>query len=333
MIVRSRARKVTVVWLATVSALLVGCGQSEPADSERVKVRIGVRPLLTVAPIFIAHREGLYAEQGLDVELVSIEGVASSVPLLIQGKLDVLSGPVSPSLFNAIVRGGRLRIVGDKGQYFKDDCPQSVFVKSRAFAERGGRPKRIGTMKETFNRMFIERALIANGVHPDSVEHVYLPKAAEYDAIVSGRIDAANLSEHWLARALAQGAVEWVRINEILAGVQFSVIAYGQTLLDEHVDVGRRVALAHLKAMRLYNEGKTARNLAIIAPVLGVQPEDLRDICWPRMREDGLIDTTSLIEFQEWALKRGELDGIVAPAEFWDSRFVDAAHQTLRQAR
>lgn len=88
---------------------------SAPPNAERVSLKIGVRPLFTVAPIYIAQAAGLYAEQGLDVELIPIEGVAMSVPLLIQGKLDVLPGPVSPSLFNAIQRGGRLRIVGDKG--------------------------------------------------------------------------------------------------------------------------------------------------------------------------------------------------------------------------
>jgi NitT/TauT family transport system substrate-binding protein len=314
-------------------ALLLACGREESPNAERVSLKIGVRPLLTVAPVYIAHGAGLYAEQGLDVELVPIEGVATTLPLLILGKIDVLPGPVSPGLFNAILQGARLRIVGDKGQYFRDDCPQTVFVKSPAFAKRGGRPRRIGVQKETFNRMFVERALIAHGVNPDSVEQVSLPKAAEYDALVSGRIDAANLGEWWLTRALDQGAIPWVNVNDMMAGVQYSVIAYGPTLLDDHPDVGRRVAIAHLKAMRMYNEGKTERNVTIMASALGAGEDDLRGICWPRMREDGMIDTTSLLAFQAWSRERGELDGIVPAAEFWDSRFVDAANLALRPVR
>lgn len=316
-----------------IALIALSACDKTPPNEERVSLKIGVRPLLTVAPIYIAHAAGLYAEQGLDVQLVSIEGVSSSVPLLIQGKIDVLPGPVSPSLFNAIQRGGRIRIVGDKGQYFRDDCSQSVFVKSPAFAARGGKPRRVGLMKETFNRMFIDRALLAHGVNPDSVEAFYLPKAAEYDAIVSGRIDAANLGDVWLVRALEKGAVPWVRINEIMAGVQFSVISFGPRLLDEEPDVGVRVALAHLKAMRLYNEGKTDRNLRIMAPTLGAPPEELRAVCWPRMREDGVIDTTSLIDFQKWALARGELDALVPASQFWDSRFVDQANELLKRER
>ncbi|MEW5916923.1 MAG: ABC transporter substrate-binding protein [Gemmatimonadota bacterium] len=313
-----------------LSVATLACDRAAP-NEKRVSLKIGVRPLLTVAPVYIAHAAGLYAEQGLDVELVSIEGVSSSVPLLIQGKIDVLPGPVSPSLFNAIHRGGRLRIVADKGQYFRDDCSQSVFVKSPAYAQRGGQPRRVGLMKETFNRMFIERALTTNGVNLDSVEAFYLPKAAEYDAIVSGRIDAANLGDVWLVRALAKGAVPWVRVNELMAGVQFSVFSYGPRLLDEEPDVGVRVALAHLKAMRLYNEGKTDRNLQIMARTLGASPDELRNVCWPRMREDGVIDTTSLVEFQKWALARGELDAVIPGSQFWDARFVEKANELLKR--
>jgi NitT/TauT family transport system substrate-binding protein len=313
-------------------AALSGCDKTKP-NEKRVSLKIGVRPLLTVAPIYIAHAAGLYAEQGLDVELVPIEGVASSVPLLLQGRIDVLPGPVSPSLFNAIQRGGRIRIVGDKGQYMRDDCSQSVFVKSAAYAARGGKPRRVGLQKETFNRMFIDRALMSNGVHPDSVEAFYLPKAAEYEAIITGRIDAANLGDIWLVRALEKGVVPWVRINDMMAGVQFSVISFGPRLLDREPDVGVRVTLAHLKAMRRYNEGKTDRNLDLMSPTLGAPREELRSVCWPRMREDGVIDTTSLVDFQKWALARGDLDAVVPASQFWDSRFVDQANELLKRAR
>jgi NitT/TauT family transport system substrate-binding protein len=284
---------------------------------------------MTVAPVYIAHAAGLYAEQGLDVELVPIEGVASSVPLLLQDKLDVLPGPVSPGLFNAVRRGGRLRIVADKGQYFGDDCAHQILVKSPGFSRRGGQPTRVTTMKEPINRMFVDKALLSQGVRLEAVEQLYLPKVAEYDALVSSRIDAASMSEPWLSRALERGATEWVRANQLMTGHQFSVISYGPRLLDREPDVGRRVALAHLKAMRIYNEGKTERNLKIVGDVLGFAPEELRHMCWPRMPEDGYVNVESLMEFQRWSVERGDLDAVVPPEAFWDPRFVAWANQQL----
>ena len=155
-----------------------------------------------------------------------------------------------------------------------------------------------------------------------------IPAAAEFDAVTSGRLDAANLGEPWLSRAMATNSVVvWARVNEILGGYTYSVISYGPALLDREPEIGERVAVAHLKAMRIYNQGKTERNLEIVSAALGFVPDDLRDICWPRMREDGTIDTTSLRDFQEWTKARGDLDEIIPVERYWDSRFVDHANK------
>ena len=302
----------------------VACRQA-PDEKALPRVRIGYRPHLTLAPVFIAKAEGLYEAEGLDVELVPIEGVASSVPLLLQGDLDVLPGPVSAGLFNAISRGGRLRVVQEKGWYFPDDCFPTAIVRSKQLAARDGMPRRLGTTKETFLQMFTDRTLRAHGVDPRTVELVYIPAAAEFDAIISGRLDAANLGEPWLSRALAQGVVVWEPVNGLMGRDTYSVISYGPSLLDEAPDIGERVSRAHLKAMRLYNKGKTERNLEIVSAILGFTPDDLRNTCWPKMREDGLIDTTSLRKFQEWSKARGELDEVLPVERYWDGRFVERA--------
>ena len=314
--------------LAAVLAAAVSCRPSP--DTVRPHIRIGYRPHLTLAPVFIARAESLYAAEGLDVELVPIEGVATSVPLLLQGTLDVLPGPVTPSLFNAISRGGRLRVVQDKGWYFRDDCAATAVVVSRKLAARNGMPRRIGTTKESFLQMFVTRALRERGIDPATVEQMSIPAAAEFDAVTSGRLDAATLGEPWLSRALQQDAVVvWTPVNTLMSGYTYSVISYGPTLLDDHPEIGERIAAAHLKAMRLYNRGKTERNLEIVAEALGFAPSDLRNICWPRMREDGLIDTTSLRDFQEWARSRGDLDAVLPVERYWDPRFVERASRAI----
>lgn len=309
---------------ALLSVSVIACRKA-PDEKSLPRVRIGYRPHLTLAPVFIAKAEGLYEAEGLDVELVPIEGVASSVPLLLQGGLDVLPGPVTAGLFNAISRGGRLRVVQEKGWYFPDDCFPTAIVRSKQLAARNGMPRRLGTTKETFLQMFTDRTLRAHGVDPKTVELVYIPAAAEFDAIVAGRLDAANLGEPWLSRALAQGAVVWEPVNRLMGRDTYSVISYGPSLLDESPDLGERVSRAHLKAMRLYNQGKTERNLEIVAGMLGFTPDDLRTTCWPKMREDGLIDTMSLRKFQEWSKARGELDEVLPVERYWDGRFVDRA--------
>lgn len=148
-----------------------------------------------------------------------------------------------------------------------------------------------------------------------------------------GAAEVADRLPPLVRRGFVSGGLPWVRINDMMPGVQYSVVSFGPRLLDREPNIGERVTIAHLEAMRMYNEGKTERTLKIMASALGVKPDELREICWPRMREDGMIDTASLIDFQKWALARGELERVVPASQFWDSRFVEAANRALSQAR
>lgn len=307
-----------------------GCG--EPADSsDLISITVGYTKHLTMTPIFIAQAEGFFEEEGLDVKLVAMQGASTAIPALLQGRLDVLPGPMSPSLFNAILRGGRLKLVADKGSYSSDRCSHQALVVSRATLDRGEPVaiERVSTAREPFLQFFVERALEQRGYDPSQVDLFHVPAASEYQAIVTGRLDAAMIGEPWLTRVRDRGGVVWTYTNELLDGHQYSVIAFGPSLLDDDPEAGRRFAVAMLRAVRQYNEGKTDRNIEIVSEALGYDVETLSEICWPPMRDDGLVNGESILEFQRWSLERGDLDGLVSPDEFWDPRFVEHAQRVL----
>lgn len=308
--------------------LISGCGD---AGEERIPLRVAYTKNLTMSPLLIAEAEGFFEEEGLDVELMAIEAAATGIPALLQGRIDVLPGPMSPSLFNAILRGGRLRLVADKGSYSSSQCAHQAFVVSPAAIERGEPVdlRRVGTAKEPFLQFFVERALRERGYDPDAIELFHIPQAAEFEALVAGRLDAAMVGEPWLTRVRERGGVIWTPTNELLDGFQYSVIAFGPSLLDHDPEAGRRFAVAMLRAVRRYNEGKTPRNLEIIHETLGYDREVLGKMCLPPMRNDGRIDDESILEFQRWAVERGDLDGLVQPEEFWDPSFVEHAVRVL----
>jgi hypothetical protein len=81
---------------------------------------------------------------------------------------------------------------------------------------------------------------------------------------------------------------------------------------------------AYLKSVEQYNQGKTDRNLGIVAKVTGLEMEFLKDICWPPIRSDGRIEPAGLMEFQRWARDRGLLNRVLSESEFWDPRFIDS---------
>ena len=98
---------------------------------------------------------------------------------------------------------------------------------------------------------------------------------------------------------------------------------------DERPEVGERFAVALLKAVRQYGEGKTPRNLEILERGMGLSREQLTEACWSAMRLDGRIDTESVRGYQEWNVSRGLLGRVLEDHEIFDHRFVDHANEVL----
>lgn len=88
--------------------------------------------------------------------------------------------------------------------------------------------------------------------------------------------------------------------------------------------------VAYLKAVRQYNQGKTERNLEILAKHTELDRELLKRACWPSMHNDGRINVRGVLDFQAWAVGKGFLDSPVKEEQFWDPRFVKYANQVLK---
>ena len=87
--------------------------------------------------------------------------------------------------------------------------------------------------------------------------------------------------------------------------------------------------VGYLKAVRQYNQGKTARNVEIVSKHTNLDPTLLEETCWPPIRDDGQIDIDSVLKFQSWSLNKGLLDSIVPATQFWDDRFIKSANEIL----
>jgi len=119
--------------------VLLGC-ERRPApavEAEPARIRVSYRPYLSFAPLFIGIDEGYFAEEGLRVELVPTPRFHTGIPLLGAGDLDVLAGSPSASLFNAVARGLRVRVVADKGHYEAKAQPSMGLLVRRALVEEG----------------------------------------------------------------------------------------------------------------------------------------------------------------------------------------------------
>lgn len=314
--------------LVLAAAFLVACGPAGPEGADE-RVRVAVRPFLSFAPFYVAQAEGLFAAQGLAVELVDF-GTAEAAAALARGDVDAVSYFLSAGVFNLIGRGAKVRIVADKGVNDPTVCSADGIVARNALLESGAlaaadglRGRRVDYHQGTVAEYLLDRALAQAGLTLADVDHHPVPQAAKLEALRSGGVDLSVFSEPLISSAEAAGvARSWRSASELAPGLQWSVLVYGESLLVRRPEVGRRFMVAYLQAVDSLRGGKTRRIVEIVAERTSLPAELLQRACWPNLRRDGLIDLDSVLEFQRWAVRRGYLERVLSPEEFWEPRFV-----------
>jgi NitT/TauT family transport system substrate-binding protein len=325
-----------------IALLVTACAPAgvEQNQPESVALKVGILPYISYAPFFIATEEGHFAEQGLQVELVRPGNVSEAIVALVQGDLDVAGGTVNCGYLNAMARGAKIRYVADKSYVSPTSCTYAAFIARRALVEAGelDNPAQLSgrriaipdSIRASVLGYYIEAMLKTTDLTLDDIKIVNLPSPAQMEALEEGTVDLILTGEPWVSRILNAGhAVLWMPVQQVVPDYQHATILYGHTLLEEHPDAGRRFMVAYLKAVRQYNQGKTERNLEIVAEYTGLERELLDQLCLPPIRNDGRINVDSVLDFQAWAVEKGYLDSPVTEEQFWDPSFVEYANEVL----
>jgi len=336
-----RVRLTMSVLLAlSLTTLMFACTSPPvvPTEQEIVHLKVTSQPYISFAPYYIAQAEGFFAEEGLEVEFIDMQG-EEATPLLIEGELDVVAG-FGVYYLNAMARGAELKVVADKGHIGTTGCSSGALVVRQELFETGeldtvaeleGRtmPLRSASMEE----YYLDKLLATADLTLEDLEITFMPQPAELEAMAQGTIDATMASEPWATRHAQTGnAAVWMPYNDFVPEEQHVTVVFGPSLLDANPDAGRRFMVAYLRGVRQYNQGKTERNLEIMAEFSGLEKEFLEAACWFDFYDDGHVNVQSLLDFQEWAVGKGYLDSVVPEDQFYDPGFIEYANQVLGTA-
>lgn len=327
---------------ATQAPQITQSATTEPSSGsagQKDHLRLMVLPYISSAPFFIAQDEGYFTDEGLDVEFVRVDITADAIPVLVQGQLDVVGGLIDAAVLNAIARESNVKYVADRGLIGAEGCSYTGFVARKDLLESGklNDPKnlkglKISTEKASMTEYILDQVLKSYGLTSADVELPLMPQPARLEALGKGAIDVAGMAEPWIYRVQKAGYGDlWKPWEKVVPGQNLSLIMYGPNLLVKNRDLGVRFMKAYLRALHQYAQGKTDRNVEIIAKYTQLKPEEVKNICWQPMREDGVINTQSVLNFQDWAIQRGYMKTRLTVEQFWDDSFVKEAAQALKQ--
>ncbi len=319
------------------AACAIACGTPPPPAADPA-VRVAFWPVLSQSPLYLAADEGYFADRGLSVDFVQLS-TADALAALLAGDVDVIANFLSAGVFNAMERGGRLRLVADKGHHPPDACVADGAMIRADLADGDGRADvthlaglTVNCRRGTVQEYLMDRLLAIGGLTLEDVEIVYVPPSVRLDAFSRDRIDLAYSSEPQITLAVRAGAARlYAGVGDVLPNAQWAFLVYGRSLLDERPEVGERFMAAYLDGVAAYHRGKTPRNVEIVARYTGISEDMVRETCWIPIRGDGEIDAGSVLDFQRWAVSHGYQDAVVPLEGFWDPRFVRHASRLPRR--
>jgi NitT/TauT family transport system substrate-binding protein len=198
--------------LVVLAALpIAACGSSgEPASSSGpAKVKVGVIPIVDVAPIYLGIKQGFFTAEGLDVSLETAQGGAAIVPGVVSGQYQ-FGFSNTTSLLLAGSQGLPLKVVssgvastGAPGKDFG-----AVIVKAnspiRTAADLAGKRVAVNTLKN-INTTTINKVVRDAGGDASKIQYVELAFPDIVSAVAKGDVDAGQVVEPFLTIATGQG--------------------------------------------------------------------------------------------------------------------------------
>lgn len=221
-------------------------------------LRLGILPVIDTLPLLVAEKEGLFAREGLTVELVRFNSALERDTALTSGKIDGCFG----DLLNTILlcNSGTALLVVTESYHTSPAQPMFVLLAAPgaeigAAREIAGVP--VAISKASVIEYFLDEMTAKAGIPPESVKKVEIRAIPiRYQMLMENRISLALLPEPLASKAMEGGAVPV--LDDRTIDTTATIIAVRKDLLTEHPEVGEKFMRAYGKSVGMIT-GEPAR--------------------------------------------------------------------------
>jgi NitT/TauT family transport system substrate-binding protein len=307
--------------------------------SPRVALRYGDFGGASDSGFYLALDRGYFADEGIDVEAVSISSGGRMVPALGAGQIEVGGGGISAALVNAISRDVPLKMVADKGSLRVGFSYESVLARTdltssgavRTMSDLKGRKVALNSTT-SMDIYLLNAALQHGGLRLEDVTLEEIPQTDMVAALANASIDAVIAVEPGATAIIRQGiGTKVLSLDESTPDAQVGVIMYAPHFMSGQPEVARRWMIAYLRGVRDYNKAFTTgerrdelvetltKHTAIKDPAI------LNAIVPPGLNPNGYMNVESIMATQEFWRARDLLQTTLPVERMVDHSYVDHA--------
>lgn len=296
--------------LLTLSVAVSLCVHAAPPETP--KLRIAAIPIAGFTPIYAADKLGYFKQEGLEVTIDRSAGGAQTLPLLVQGTLQLAVTPVvSVALANQ--QGFNIRLIPpslDAKKTKPDGTAQIVLASSAIHTPADLKGKRVAVNVINSVNWLYDRAFVRKfgGIDPAQVQYTEVPFPSMIDPLLRGAVDAINVPQPFHHIALATGKVRVLGypFAEIQPGMHIAPYAGAATWLDANPNTVKAFTTAMRKAVE-YMRGNPQEAKKLIAEFTGAKPELIDAVPiddWSTtLSADDVVKTLQIMK-QEGVLKK-----------------------------
>jgi NitT/TauT family transport system substrate-binding protein len=298
---------------AAMLALLAGSVLNAQAQD---KVRVGVFPVASTLPLFVAIERGFFKENNIEVEMTRLIGGPPNVAAMIGNQIDAAAVLVTIEGMNAnLKKPGVAMYISLNSQNAKYQMEQFVVRKGleiKSLADLKG--KKIMSAPGPANVTMARAALAAAGLKEgdyqldqlDMGQHVNAMTAGTFDAGYTLEPNATVMRKNGVATTFEAGVIA----KYVLGNPQANAWVGGCTLTSDFIkskpDVAKRFTAAWGKAVKFINDNSA---------------EARKHLVKNTFTPDDVVDTVPLVKF--------EMVSELKPADVADlQRFIDFSVKT-----
>ena len=248
-----RKRLIALLTVTALAATTAACGGSDDTSDNNAssnspdKVKVGVIPIVDVAPIYLGKAKGFFSKQNIDLTLEQAQGGAAIVPAVVSGQYQfgfsnvvslILAGSKNVPI-KAIANGNNA--TADPKKDFGGLVVKDPAITSPKDLE--GKTVAANTLKNIVGTS-VNELVRKDGGDSTKVKYVEVGFPDMAAALDAGRVQAIFVVEPFLSSALAKG---WKQIGSF-AGVSPSLMVAdyftSAQLLGEKPDLAKRFVAA-----------------------------------------------------------------------------------------
>lgn len=315
-----------------IAGLLTGLAVAIAAPaSAQDKVKVGVFPVSSSLPYFVAVERGFFKEQNIEPEMVRLIGGPPNVAAMITNQIDASAVLVTIEGMNAnIKKPGVAMYISLNSQNQKYQMEQFVVRKgleAKTLADLKG--KKIMSAPGPANVTMAKAALAAAGLKEgdysidqlDMGQHVNAMTAGTFDAGYTLEPNASTMRKMGVASTLEAGVIAKYVLGDPNANAFVAGCALTSDFIKARPDVAKRFAAAWAKAVDLINNNPAEARKHLIKNTF--TPPDVVDTV-PMIRYFMAKDLTAkdkadYQKFIDFSVKMGTLEKPVDVSKYLEA--------------